>query len=235
MTNRAETAAAVPDLDEQSVADYLRAHPDFLTRHGDVLAAMEVPHRPGGDAVSLIERQVAELRQRNERLEQRLTELMRTARANERVGARLLALGRGLLEADSLDGVLALVRDTLLSEFAADEAVVVLIAAGDEPGEVPAAHRLSTDAAALFEACLARGEPVCGPLEQAQKGALFGDRAERVESAALVPLRAGGVSGLIGLGSHEAGHFGADMGTLFLEQLGELVSAGVTRYIPARA
>lgn len=228
MTTSPETTAPMTELDDETVAEYLRTHPDFLERNEDVLVALDIPHRPGPGAVSLIERQVATLRERNERLERRLAELMRTARDNERVGAQLLALGRGLLEAESLDGVLALVRDTLLTEFAADEAVIVLI---DHEGPADG-HFLAGDSAVAqaFAGVLERGAAVCGRLSDEQQAALFGERAEHIASAAVAPLRAGPVGGLIGLGSHESRHFTPDMGTLFLEQLGELVSAGIARY-----
>lgn len=230
MTTSPETTAPMTELDDETVAEYLRTNPDFLERNEDVLVALDIPHRPGPGAISLIERQVAALRERNERLERKLADLMRTARENERVGGRLLALGRGLLEAESLDGVLALVRDTLLTEFAADEAVVTLID-HDGPAE---GHFLGGDdpVAEVFAEILERGVPVCGRLNDEQQEALFGDRAERIASAAVVPLRAGRISGLIGLGSHDTGHFTPDMGTLFLEQLGELVSAGIARNTP---
>ncbi len=230
MTTSPETTAPMTELDDETVAEYLRANPDFLERHEDVLTALDIPHRPGPGAISLIERQVAALRQRNERLERKLAELMRTARENERVGGRLLALGRGLLEAESLDGVLALVRDALLTEFAADEAVIVLI---DSDGPADGHFLAADDAIAqAFAGILEHGHPICGRLGDEQQAALFGERTERIASAAVVPLRAGSISGLIGLGSHDPEHFTPDMGTLFLEQLGELVSAGIARNSP---
>ena len=236
MTTTPGEQVDVTGIDEDSVAAYLREHPDFLTRHPETLAALEVPHRPGGGAVSLIERQVAVLRQRNERLEQRLAELLRTARDNERVGARLLALGRGLLEADSLDAVLATVRDTLLNEFAADDVAIRLIDTEDGTRAAREPERFARPADPEIEAfndVLRRGEPVCGDVTAQQQAALFRERAGELGSCALVPLRAGRALGVIGLGSTDPGHFGAAMGTLFLGQLGELVSAGIACHLEA--
>lgn len=238
MTTQPEAPQTPAPLNDEQVAAWLRAHPDFLVRHDDVLRAIDVPHRPGGEAASLIERQVAQLRRRNEALDQRLAELMRTAHANERVGARLLALGRGLLEAESLDGVLALVRETLLNEFAADEAVVLLIApeiasAGAERSAADGGDRfLSPDEPAVqpFAEILERTESVCGQLSEEQYSALFGEQVGSLASGAIVPLRPGLSRGLIGLASREPAHFHADMGTLFLDQLGELVAAGLARH-----
>ncbi len=221
-------------LDENDVAEYLRQHPDFLARHSELLAGLRIPHNPGTGAVSLIERQIVVLRERNQRLEARLSELLQTARDNERVGTRLLALGRGLLEADSLDGVIALVRDTLLSEFAADEVVIRLIDTEDghhatrDPGRFV---RPGDPAIAAFDDFLRRGEPVCGEVTRQQQEALFGEDVTPPGSCALVPLRSGRALGLIGLASRDTGHFHAGMGTHFLAQLGELVSAGVAAHL----
>lgn len=233
MTTQPDSPATTADLDDQQVAAYLREHPDFLVRHEDLLATLEVPHRPGGDAVSLIERQVTQLRRRNERLDQRLAELMSAARDNERVGRRLVGLGRGLLEADSLDSVLALVREAILNEFGADDATLLLIQPNSgAPADIPPAHCLAADddRVAAFTGFLEAGEPQCGRLTDDQLDALFGERAERVASAAIVPLQAGRLPGMIAMASRDPDRFGPAMGTLFLGQLGELVSAGVARH-----
>ncbi len=222
-------------IDDGTVAEYLRAHPDFLLRHPSVLAEIEVPHhRDEARVTSLIERQVAVLRERNARLEERLAELMHTARENERVGARLLALGRSLLEADSLDAVLATVRESLLSEFAADEVALRLIDSEDgaRAAREPARFvRPQADEVALFDDLLNRREPVCGQVSAEQQRALFGEAATRLASVALVPLNAGRPLGVVGLGSTDPDHFRAEMGTLFLGQLGELVSAGIAAHM----
>lgn len=222
-------------VDDGRVAEYLRAHPDFLLRHPSVLASIDVPHPIAeGPVTSLIERQVAVLRERNARLEERLAELLRTARDNERVGARLLALGRGLLEADSLDSVLATVREALLNEFAADEVAWRLVDTGDgaRAADEPARFARPGDPAVRqFDEFLRRGEPVCGAVTTEQQEALFGESARRLASVALVPVQAGRALGVVGLGSTDPGHFRDDMGTLFLSQLGELVSAGVAAHL----
>ena len=53
-------------LPEQAVVDYLTAHPDFFTRHPQLLRDLSLPH-DSGNAVSLIERQVELLRKQAER------------------------------------------------------------------------------------------------------------------------------------------------------------------------
>jgi len=235
MTETDSLATGEPDA--EAVAAFLRRYPEFLARHPDVLATVRVPHQPGGGAVSLLERQLRLLRERNQQLEQRLAGLLETARENERLGIRLLGLARGLLEADSLDAALALVRDVLLNEFRAD-AVRIRLIDGGAAGARSAFDRarfLAPGAAELthFADCLETGEPVCGGIELERMAALFGEDAASLASAAVVPLVAGRPLGLVGLASRDGAHFHPDMGTLFLTQLGEIVTAGVQRHLEA--
>ena len=45
-------------LSPEQVAAYLHAHPEFFVDRDELLGEMRIPHQPG-DAVSLVERQVA--------------------------------------------------------------------------------------------------------------------------------------------------------------------------------
>ncbi len=231
--NRSEPIP-VDEPDADVVAAYLQRHPDFLAQRPELLASLYVPHQPGSGAVSLVERQVQVLREHNERLERQLSQLLQTARENERVGNSLVGLGRGLLEADSLDAVLALVRDALLNEFSADVVWIRLIdtADGRSVARDPARF-LAPDAGELapFAECLDKGRPVCGGLDHDRIAELFGVDVAELGSAAVVPLVAGRPLGVVALGSRDSRHFHPDMGTHFLAQLGELVTSGVSRHL----
>ncbi len=67
---------------KEVVSNYLRENPDFLEENPDVLEALQVNHS-SGTAVSLIERQVEQLRASNEDLNNRLGNLVRVAAENE--------------------------------------------------------------------------------------------------------------------------------------------------------
>ena len=44
-------------LDSETVAAYLRLHPEFFADHDELIPDLRIPHLPGA-AVSLVERQV---------------------------------------------------------------------------------------------------------------------------------------------------------------------------------
>ena len=54
----------VSDIDEGLIAAYLQSNPEFFERHADLLGTIRLPHGAGG-AVSLVERQVSLLRQKD--------------------------------------------------------------------------------------------------------------------------------------------------------------------------
>lgn len=221
------------ELDENLVADYLRRHPHFLSHHPDVLTAQQIPHQPGRGVASLVERQVRLLRERNEALDERLTELLQAARENERVAGRLVELACNLLEADSLDAVLALVRDTLLSEFSADVVWIRLLDRDGAAASRDPARFIRPDAPELapFAEILEHGQPQCGGITPQALADLYpGDTSVTPASAAVVPLTAGNPLGLVILGSVSDGHFHPEMGTHFLGQLGALVTAAVASH-----
>jgi len=68
---------------------------------------------------------------------------------------------------------------------------------------------------------------VCGKATKEQKDFLFGDIADSIKSVAIIPLVAGANLGLIGLGSNDINRFNPSMGTDFLAQIGELISASL--------
>src|SRR5262245_9853300 len=78
-------------LGAREVIEFLRANPTFLDQHPQLLSQLTIPHA-SGDAVSLLERQVAVLREDNSRLKRQFDELIRHARHNEQLTQRIHAL-----------------------------------------------------------------------------------------------------------------------------------------------
>jgi uncharacterized protein YigA (DUF484 family) len=79
-------------------------------------------------------------------------------------------------------------------------------------------------ALSAFQDFFDKGQPVCGHLQRPQLEYLFGPQAEDTRSAALIPLRAEGVMGMLAIGSRNAERFHPTKGTEFLVRLGEVVS-----------
>lgn len=213
-------------LNEDAVADFLRDHPDFFIRHLPLLDILRLPH-PTHGAISLIERQLGLLRERNKHLEHKFAELIEVARDNEHLSANLHHLALGLMRADSLDSVLATARELLCSEFRADHVVVRLI---DRDASMQAPYAVPHDDAGLaeFKSMFDSHRPLCGRLRPEQLSWIFGEDADAVASAVVIPLLDTEPLGVLALGSRESDRFHPSMGTLFLGYLGELLAGAVS-------
>jgi hypothetical protein len=91
--------------------------------------------------------------------------------------------------------------------------------------------RRSAEPLSAFATMLKHRNPVCGRSSQEQIAFLFGEDAEHVASAAVIPLVAGADLGLLGLGGREASRFTSNMGTDFLNQIGEMVSMALAVHL----
>ena len=220
---------------EQQLLELIKDCPDILVRHPSLLAELQVPHETGG-AVSLIERQVGVLRERLQLTDKRLRELMDIARSNERLADSRQRLAINLLGARDLDDVISIVLDELGNELGADYAVVYLLT--DDQGRLSEKPELfvdaNTEALKSFSTMLDNRKPICGRSTAEQNAFLFGSEADQVASAAVIPLVAGGRLGLLALGSKDENRFTIAMGTEFLAQIGELVSAALAVQLETR-
>jgi len=202
-------------LSEQAVAEYLHKNTSFFLRHDHLLAELELPHTGAGSAVSLIERQVAVLREQRQELKRKLQHLTQTARDNEHLLERIEHLILGLMEAGGDTELLRRLREGLREDFHAD-AVELRLFADDSAKERE-----------LFDKVIGRGEPVCGHIAPTQAHYLFDKAAEELASGAVIPLFTPSdhhCIGLIGIGSIDPRRFHAEMGTTFLRYLGAVVA-----------
>ena len=221
-------AQEAPKLNEREVVAYLKAHPDFLTRHPDLLETIEMRHK-AGSAVSLIERQVDMLRAKNQRLEDKLERLLAAARDNEKRAENVQRLARTLMRAPSLAAVTVGLAKCMREDFGIEETFIGLsstqykrhdidgLASLEPEGKIPRA----------FENFFRTRLIECGPLA-ADKAKLLFPKAETLPtSAAIIPLEKEKHLGMIALGAVDPERFQPRQGKLFLEMTAELVAAAV--------
>jgi uncharacterized protein YigA (DUF484 family) len=104
-------------MNESDVSDFLLANPQFLEQHPDILARQQLGNPHGGRVVSLAQRQIEVVREKNRQLERRLNELVRYGHENDGYAARLDRLASQLLLANDPNTLPDIVRDGLRSGF----------------------------------------------------------------------------------------------------------------------
>jgi uncharacterized protein len=231
----AASATTAATNEDTAVAHYLEAHPDFFERHPAVLARLRIPHVRGAATVSLVERQVEVLREREAASQRRLAEFIGVARANDALNDRIHEFTRRLVRSSSLADTVQQIRTSLAQDFEANDSRLVLLGvdAAKLAGTPEVFARVvdaSEPALKSFETLFASGKPRCGQARDVQREFLFGDDAGRVASVALVPLGEQGSLGLLAVASEETQRFHPGMSTEFLARLGDLISDALRRF-----
>lgn len=222
-------------LNDGNVADYLQTFPDFFERHSALLTKLRLPHvRESGATVSLVERQVEVLRERNQALERKLKELVDVARANDTLADRIHRLSQRLIRAHTLLETINAVETSLREDFDAMHSTLVLFLEEAKALESEAPHFLRAsqageEAIRSFETLLTSGKPRCGQIRDSQRDYLFGKDSIEIGSVALTPLGAKGNLGLLAIGASDAERFHPGMSTEFLSRIGELVTYALMR------
>ena len=222
------------ELSENAVHDFLQDNPDFFERHGALLGALRLPHDAGG-TVSLVERQVSLLRQKDLNVERKLKDLIEVARANDALAAKIHKLALQLLAASGLSETLEYVEQSLRAAFGADQSILVIF--GDpetykdiDVGRFFLAIERDDESLHAFDTFLQGSGPRCGQMRDAQRNFLFGKETDELGSAALIPLGKKSEIGFLAVGSVDADRFHPGMSIDFLTRLGELVAGALKRY-----
>ena len=227
MSSTTPDARRQPDLvNEREVAGFLCRYPDFFECHPEVLTELSIPHPGSGQAVSLLERQLAALREQRS-AQQQLEQLMLTAEQNEQLQGRLRTLFVALAEVADVGQLLSRVSSILTEEF--DLACVTLrILQARAPSLEREELVTMNDAMQGILERLGSGGGFCDdqpPLEL--KHFLFGKKAKQVSSIAVVGILEQG--GMLALGAREAERYRPGTDTTFLEFVGEFISATCRR------
>jgi uncharacterized protein YigA (DUF484 family) len=211
-------------LTAQNVARFLQEHPEFFVQHAELFSTIEVPHPHQARAISLGERQILTLRERLKDFEFRLAELVRNAALNELttdklnrwcvrmlaepVGARVPEqIAQGLTEQFNLQEVGMRLWGLNLPEEGIGEAV------SDEVRDY--ANTLTT--------------PYCGNDTKLAAASWLKTPPASFAILALRPAPTAPSFGLLVLGSDDAERFAPDMGRAFLQTVGILASAALSR------
>lgn len=210
-------------LTAEQVAAFLRKHPDFFTQHSDLLTDLELPHN-SGSAVSLVERQVAILRERNIEMRQRLSHLLDSARENDRLFDKTKRLALALLEGNDLGDMVDALYYSFDREFKIHYTRLILFGNHDS---IPAsAARVVTmrEARQHIAKRLSATNAISGGLDVYENQFLFDSDACNIGSAAVAVLSRSTPLGVLAIGNQDPAYYRSGMGTLFLSFIAELLN-----------
>lgn len=215
-------------ITEDDIADFLVNTPDFFERHAELLASVQLSNGHGNRAVSLQERQAGMLREKIKSLETRVVEMIRHGQDNVLIADKMQRWTRKLMQTVQARELPDAIVEGVTSEFQIPQAAIKVWRVNGIFSDERFATGVSSDAQ-IFAASLAT--PYCGVNSEFEAVAWLPEPALAL-SLALIPLRAAPeaqVMGLLVLASPDPERFQSGMGTDFLERLGELAGAALSR------
>ncbi|MCM2328109.1 MAG: DUF484 family protein [Lysobacter sp.] len=216
-------------LTPEQVADFLRQNPGFFEQNVDLLVNLQIPHPHGGRAVSIGERQLVAVREKTRLLEDKLRELIGFGEENDVLSGKVHRLACRLLEANGLDAALDTAYLDLLDHFAVPHVAVRLWGVAESD---PETKEFGPVASEMRDFVAQMTAPCCGSHAVYESHAWFGDAAPHLKSYALVALRRGEhCFGVLALASEDPQRFYPEMGTLYLERIGELLACALGRHL----
>lgn len=222
-------------LSAEQVAEFLRAEPDFFERNVDVLLNINVSHPHGGRTVSIPERQLIATREKVKLLETKLAELIQFGEENDQLSDRIHDLTVRLINCPGLDQIIDTIYLELLDNFQVPHVAIRLWNVVPPDSPAPEFQPVPTELAQFVEAM---ATPYCGSHPVYETNQWFGEHAPHLKSYAMVPLKAGRQFGLLLMASESASRFYADMGTVFLSRIGDILAHCLARhltFVPAAA
>lgn len=217
-------------LTADQIKDYLKNNPDFFIEYPDLIELIQLPHKSGA-AVSLIERQVSTLRERNQEMRERINMLLEAAKTNDKLFEKTKRLIISLLEADDLNTLVDTLSESLGTDFQVEFHSLILF--GDQQA-LPACNTKvvgMAQANSQIGTLLRTNRPISGVLGSEELNFLFEDQAADVGSVAAVPLSHGSIFGIIAIGNSDANYYRSSMGTLFLSYIGDALNRIVPKML----
>lgn len=201
-------------LTPEAVKDYLLANPEFFLRYPLILEEITLPHSAKG-AVSLVEIQSQQLREKVKELQNKIAQIMSVAKQNEQLYRIYADLHLKLFHCESLEQVVSALEECVKDKLQL-QAVSLKIFSGEEVlTEEQWQHLLDH----RF-----RGKSYFfGRLTTEETASIFGTESD-VQSVGLMQLKQEEALGMLAIGSKNDSHFHPDMDTLLINQLQQFLT-----------
>ena len=216
----------------QSVRDYLTEHPNFFEENPDTLEAINVSH-DSGKAISLVERQITIMRDKNKALSAQVEELIDTAKNNDQLLAKTNQLVLKLIQAEDLNSLIEALDTSLKNDFNTEFYSLTLIDKGFYASKTVANLVSEEDAKSKISSLLSAQKAVSGILREEQINFLFEQSANSVASVIALPLNSSEPFGILALGSSDADFYSHDIGTVFIDYIGALLNELIPKHAKA--
>ena len=223
-------------LTERDIAEYLMQNQGFFQRNPELLTDLHLGSAHGQRVVSLHERQAEMLREKIKVLEQRLIDMIRHGSENSVTTNRLLHWVTNLSLEHNAAALPARICTTICEQFMVPQAAIRVWGVDAAYAACDFAQGVNSDTKSFASSLTT---PYCG-MHVGVEAVRWLDEPLLAASLALIPLRdatkpQSPAFGLLVLASPDANRYQDDMATDYLEHIGKMASAALSRLTIAPA
>lgn len=211
----------------EQVSRYLRSHPQFFEQHAHLLTEIFLPSPHGNGTISLTERQQLAQRDKIRVMESKMAQLISYAEQNDKISQHVHQFSVQLLASPSLDGLSNLLVQSMQDIFAVSHSQLLIWQTPSDPSL--AQDKLFSAVSSPFQDWVSGlSLPYCGEKPASADGLV----PASLQSFAFIPLGdKNQVYGVLILGTEDPVRFKPDMGSMYLQRIGDLVSAAVATHL----
>lgn len=216
-------------VDIKEVRSFLRNHPDFFDNNSDILETMVIHHKTDG-AISIVERHLQKLQEKNKLLNEKLNHLIENADQNQKIFESVMTLTLKILSAHDLKSFLDILSDSFKNDFKLEFYSLILF---DEDISVDHPIVISTSQIELEEKIprlISLKEPIGGQFSSEDFHALFNHSDQINNSAAICKIGQEIPLGFLAIGSSDQSLYHESDSRYFLSHLSNLISQSLVKF-----
>ncbi|MCF6346090.1 MAG: DUF484 family protein [Thiomicrorhabdus sp.] len=211
-------------LHAEEVVEYLDQNRKFFHACPNLLDELSIPHPKTGKAVSLLERQVFQLRAQRDSLKVEIDALKNIAGENGQLFLKVQTFTKALMATQTEQAAMDCIYQSMAELFQVEHVTMVSWEMPNTCLKGLSQLGVSQTWADTLKSSLERNKPACGPVDKDWKKGLFHTQ-EAMKSVCFLPLGDERVWGVLALGSKTEQRFNPDLDTYFLAMMSELISA----------
>ena len=219
------------ELIDKDVAAYLLANPDFFVDRDRLLLKIQVPHKSKG-TISLVEKQLDVIRDRQKKTRRQLREFVENAERNKEIFDKSRKLILSMMDAKQSSKFFAALEKGLKRDFGCKANSLVVFGKPKQINHFTS--RIPAESAKKYVGALMQSKvPKLGTLRPREQNFLFRDQSEKVKSAAVLTIRdKNKYLGMLAIGSSDTEYFTPDMDALFINFIAETLGKLLPQHLP---
>lgn len=213
------------EISEYDIINFLKADSGFYIRHPELLQDLQVSTK-NGSVTSLANHQINVLKERNDYLKRKLSDLIKHAENNEKLVSQVFELSLQLCQISHVANVTKHFGRFVKQSFKSDLFRLVIPQYENlESSPSVLCVENESEFISLFSDFIQNDSAVCGRLKKDKLKYIFAQKASKIGSSVMLPIGKKANKGILVFASYDETRFYPDMSTDILAKLAAIMDS----------